>query len=644
MSGICGIIHFDGTPVEKGELERMAMRAAYRGTGGMYYHCDGPVGVACLELDTTPDGSGACRPLIERDRRLLFAADARLDNRGECAAAIQRAGADRATDAELMLGMLLLPGRKAPGRLIGDFAYALWDGRRDELRLARDPMGVRSLYYRVEPRRVLFATEVGQILAAGGVPRRLNERTVAWHLSGMQTPPGCVFYEGIEEVKPGEEVTIASSAAPHSRAFWRPDPERRLHYREEREYAEELRELLTEAVRCRLRTRTPAGISLSGGVDSSTVASVAGWLHGREAGVPAMHAYSWVFTDLPECDESDNIYRVADHFGIPVTPIPAEETYPLVDEAANRPHEDDPFTSMFQPFMHRALSAAAREGVSVMCYGFRGDVMCGGNVNDVPGMLRAGHWRQARDELGALSRVMSLSPAATLRRYVVQPVLADLLPSRARVAGRQALQRFRGARAGQVNHGLRTGPARRAAAHVRDDFLLQAGLPSLEPVLHAAKGWPRMAARHRYIHVFSPLVMRGVMYAERVSAAHGIAIADPWSDRRIAEFILACPQHCVDSALEVKRLARRAVEGIMPPDAIRAASKVSPEPLYLEALRRQAHDTVIDLITDSRCADLGFIDEAMLRDRFARFVRGEAPSFDLWSTLCLELWLRRYWP
>ena len=639
MSGICGIIHFDGTPVERGELEGMARRAAYRGPQGIHYHCEGHVGVACLELDTTPDGSGACRPLIDGERRLLFVADARLDNRGECAAAIRRPGAEQATDAELMLGMLCLPGGAAPGRLLGDFAYALWDERSGELRLARDAMGVRSLYYRVEPRRVLFATEAAQILAADGVPRRLNEHAVAWHLAGMQTPPGCLFYEGIEEVRPGEEVTIAAGRAPEVTAFWSPDPERCLRYRDEREYADELRELLTEAVRCRLRTTSPAGISLSGGVDSSTVASVAGWLHGREPGVPAMRAYSWVFTDLPECDESDNIHRVADHFGIPVTAIPAEETYPLVDEAANWPHEDDPFTSMFQPFMHRALAAAAGDGVALMCYGFRGDVMCGGNVNDVPGMLRAGHWRQAREELGALSRVMSLSPAATLRRYLMEPVLADLLPSRARVAGRRALQR----RGGRPQAGARTGPAARAAAHVRDDFLARAGLPSLEPVREAAKAWPRIAARHRYIHVFSPLVLRGVMYAERVAAAHGLAIADPWSDRRIADFILACPQHCVDTAVEVKRLARRSVEGIMPPDAIRAASKVSPEPLYLEALRRQAHDTVTDLITDSRCADLGFIDEARLRDRFARFASGEAPTFELWPTLCLELWLRRYW-
>ncbi|MDI5934204.1 asparagine synthetase B family protein [Halomonas kalidii] len=640
MSGICGIIRFDGAPAERAELERMAARAAYRGPDGIHYHFDGPVGVACLALDATPDGTGECRPLVERDRRLTFAADARLDNRGECAAASHRAETDQATDAELMLGMLLHAGEDGPGRLLGDFAYALWDDPRRELRLARDTMGLRSLYYRVEPERVLFATEARQILAADGVPRRLNERAVAWHLSGMQIPPGCVFYDGIEEVRPGEEVTIVAGQAARARPFWRPDPERRLHYRDEREYADHLRELLTEAVCCRLRTRSPAGISLSGGVDSSVVASIAGWLHGREASVPAMRAYSWIFSEMPECDERDNIHRVADHFGIPVHAIPAEETYPLVDELANRPHEDDPFTSMFQPFMHRALSSAAKDGVAVMFYGFRGDVMCGGNVNDVPGMLKAGQWHRARDELGELSRVLSLSTAATLHRYLLQPILSDLLPSRARVTGRRVLQRRRRG----APHVVRAGPAARAGGHVRDDFLARAGLPSREPVREAADAWPRSAPRHRYIHIFSPLVMRGVMYAERVSAAHGIAIADPWSDRRIAEFILACPQYCVDTAVEVKRLARRAMDGIMPPSAIRAASKVSPEPLYLGALRGKAHVTVVDLMTNSRCADLGFIDEAVLRERFARFVRDEAPPFDLWPTLCLELWLRRYWP
>ncbi len=111
MSGICGIIRLDGVPVDRAELESMTSRAAYRGVDGIEYHCEGPVGIACLSLDTTPDGTGACRPLVVPERGLVFAADARLDNRDDCAGVSPHlhAGVERevATDAELMLGMLL---------------------------------------------------------------------------------------------------------------------------------------------------------------------------------------------------------------------------------------------------------------------------------------------------------------------------------------------------------------------------------------------------------------------------------------------------------------------------------------------------------------------------------------------------------
>ncbi|WP_234281133.1 asparagine synthetase B family protein [Halomonas alkalisoli] len=642
MSGICGIIHLDGKPVERVELERMAERAAYRGPNGIEFYLDGPVGLAGLSLDVTSDGTGACRLVREERHGLLFLADARLDNRAECAAVSGRFGAGVATDAELMLEMLVAGGEKGPERLLGDFAYALWDTGRRQLRLARDAMGLRPLYYRVEERRILFASEIQQILAVSGVPRRLNERAAAWHLCCMQTPLGEVFYDGIEEVRPAEEVVIEPSSATHSRVFWEPNSQERLRYRDEQDYAAHLQELLTTSVRARLRARNPVGISLSGGVDSTCVASVAGWLRQQGENLPSMRAYSWVFPEnLAECDESETIYRIADHFQIPVTEIPAEHTYPFVDDDLNRPHEDDPFFSMFQPFLEKSLSAAVNDGVSTMFYGFRGDVICGGSVEDVPGILFGGALGETRRVLARLARVHGLGRSQAVAHFLLRPMLYDLLKGRYQSAWRLPL--FGEVEGEASKERLDPTPSRHAESHVSRGFLDRVGLPAAEPHYVASRVWPRYAARDRFIHISSPLVARGVGYAERVTSRHGVGLADPWSDRRIVDFILACPQHLVGNVLASKRIARRAMAGIMPREAIRSIGKVSPESLYIEALKHKAHDKVLDLLTNSRCADLGYIDEAALRARFERFVRGEEPIFDLWPTLSLELWLRRYW-
>ncbi len=629
MSGMCGIVRFDGGPVARDELMRMARAAEHRGPDGIYPYCSDSVGVVALELNLRGDAGGESRPRIGGD--FICVCDARLDNPEELSATYGR------NDCERILGALVGCDGGNAASILGDFAVALFDRRSRSLHLLRDPMGMRSLYYRVEADRVLFATEIRQIFAAGGIDRALNDEAAAWYLCGMQVPSGCVFYRGIREVLPGEEVSFfdrgcngnaSGRLRTHSRMFWEPDPARRIRFRDDREYEEAFRELLVRCMRSRLRTSSPAGVSLSGGIDSGTIASIAGRLGEEETGLASLRAYSWVFESLPQCDESENIRRIAGRFSLPVTRIRAEEAWPLLDYPARLPHFDDPFTSMFQPVMDRVLTHAKADGVRQMFYGFRGDVMCGGNVNDLPGLLRSGHVRDTVRELNELSRIFNERRTTSFLRYLLRPALSDLVPREIAIA---------------LRNGRFSGPQARAACHVRRSFLARAGLPDRDPVRVRADVWPRSDARNRYIHIYSPLVTRGVAYTERLTAESGMGFADPWSDRRIAEFILACPQHIVDRALEVKRLAKRAGTGIMPEEARLAADKVSPEPHYLHTLRFEAREKVRELITDSRCAALGYVDEAALTEQFNRFVNGDMPRFDLWSTLSLEMWLRSHW-
>jgi len=625
MSGICGIINLDGKPVERGELERMAKRAAHRGRDGIHYHLEGGVGIACLSLDNTPDGTGRCTPVVAADRGAVFAADMRLDNRE----AFSELAPASANDGEVAFAALSRYGEKGPERLIGDFAYVLWDARRREIRLARDGMGMRSLYYRVEARRVIFATEIKQILAADKVPRELNEEALAWYLCGMQVPPGVIFYKGIEEVRPAEDVTVDRDGRVRQRIFWRPDPSVRLRYRHENEYVEHLRELLISAVHCRLRARSPVGISLSGGVDSGTIASMAGWLREQGEPAPVMNAYSWAFSEFPECDERENTYRIARRYGIPVTEIAAEDTWPLVNYSEHIPHEDDPYTVMYQSFMAKLMAACRKDNCSLLFMGVRGDVIAGDAIYDVPGMLREGLVVEAVRELVALKKGYQLSPAASLSRFLLRPVISNALPDR--VAG---LLRGR--------HRKR-GYGKFAAEHVKESFLQRFGIPGNSPLSLESMNWSGVSRRQRYQSIFSPFVMRGVMELERSCSGYGLGFADPWSDRRMTEFALAVPQHMLNRMSMTKRMPRKALAGLMPDEAIAAASKVSPEPLYLKALRETSYHRVVALMTNSRSADLGCIDESAFRDRFERFVGHQEPVFDIWSTLSLEIWLRSYW-
>jgi asparagine synthase (glutamine-hydrolysing) len=133
-----------------------------------------------------------------------------------------------------------------------------------------------------------------------------------------------------------------------------------------------------------------------------------------------------------------------------------------------------------------------------------------------------------------------------------------------------------------------------------------------------------------------------MVWSERSWARYGLGFADPWSDRRLAEFVLGVPQWRIQRVGEFKRIARLAMRGLMPEQVRRKTAKIAPTPLYHRALREQARGTVLGLLTRSRAAARGYLDEGTLRDYYGRFVRGGSERPEFWWSLTLEMWLRQH--
>jgi asparagine synthase (glutamine-hydrolysing) len=131
---------------------------------------------------------------------------------------------------------------------------------------------------------------------------------------------------------------------------------------------------------------------------------------------------------------------------------------------------------------------------------------------------------------------------------------------------------------------------------------------------------------------------------ERHNATLGIGYADPWSDRRLVEFILAVPHYILSRIGDEKRITRQAMRGIMPEKVRRAARKIVPSPLYDRMIREDARNTIMKLFTDSRLAARGYIVEDELRRNYQAFVAdGRRNDPGLWPTITAELWLRQHW-
>jgi asparagine synthase (glutamine-hydrolysing) len=634
MSGICGVVNLDGSPVEPEALRKMAEAASYRGPDGIRYWRNGAAGLANLALNITPESLHEQQPLVDQRGELVLTADARVDNRDELIRTLMSKGClhhKTATDAEVILAAYQCWGEECPSHIIGDFAFVVWDTKRRRLFAAREPQGTRAFYYRVEPRRVLFATEIKQILAAPSVPARIFEPAVGSFLAGGAGFPEWTHYEGIAALAPAHAFT-ADAQGYRTWRYWDIDPDFRLKYDNEHEYAEHFVEVFAEAVRCRLRSAKPVGIFLSGGMDSGSVASTAGWLL-RQNGAPEppeFRAYSYAFEELSQCDECHISDKIVHQYGFPVTYVPTDTAWPLKDYPAYGPDRDDPYLPFFRASADRALTKANAEGIGCMLTGGLGDLMVGSDIFDYMDQLREGHWQRLWSELRSHGQLWGIRRRRLVQTYMWNPLEALLWPP---------------GRAKRLRHGLNS-MLRRAQPYpewIRPEFARRIGLADIihDSVPRSPVGG--FARRQRYEAAFSPVSTQDVVGWERNNARFGLGDADPYSDRRVVSFVLAVPQRVLNRAGETKILVRESMRGIMPEEVRQVAGKVSPIPLLEAAIKQHARDTILDLAKEPRAEAYGYIDGRRFIDQLESYMRGDPMQLFFMFTLNLEMWLRQYW-
>ena len=635
MSGICGWVRWDGGPVTRRHLSPMMRAAQHRGPDGRGEWYGRGVGLGHLALHTTPESVHESQPLVDPEGEVALVADARIDNRADLMGRLgidERGGERPVSDAALILAAYLRWGAECPARLIGDFAFAVWDGRTRSILAARDPFGMRALYFRAEGGGLLFATELKQLLAAPGVSSGIDEVSVGAYLAGAFPAPGRTFDRGIS-LLPHATALRANADGLRTRRFWELSPDRKIRYGSDPEYAEHFLELFQEAVRARLRSVAPVGLLLSGGLDSGAIGGVVGRLLESDSAVrvPGLRAYSFAFEELAQCDERHVSEALAEHFGFPVTDVPADDAWPLREQVGDRTDRDGPLLLSHYVLMARALSMAREEGIGLVLSGDRGDLMAGLGIYDLPTLLRSGRLRELLGDL----RALAARSGRTVRGQ----------------ARRELLRWARDSTLAEMSRDGRLPPLRALAERthdvprwVRPEFAEASGAVGLGAMGDAPRTLPGHATRERYRAVFTPLQLHGVLASERTHARFGQAFADPWSDRRLAEFAVAVPQRVLNTVGDEKRLTRLAMRGIVPEQFLSRATKTVPTPLFDRGLRERGSGTVLALLTGSESERRGYIDERRAREHYRNEIQGRgASAATMWRALTLEMWLREHW-
>ncbi|MGC1338323.1 MAG: asparagine synthase-related protein, partial [Candidatus Binataceae bacterium] len=317
MSGIAGIIRFDGAPVDSSLVEKMTAAMPYRGPDGINHWVKGSVALGQCMMCTTPESLEETQPHSNEDESLVLVMDGWLSNWMElrtellakCAVLRSRA------DAELVLRAYQIWGSDCLRHIDGDFAFVIWDERQREVFCARDRMGNKPLYYHWNGRELVFASELAPILAHPSVPEAPNEGLIAEFLAGQWFTRGETLWIDVFRLI-GAHNMRATVAGLKIELYWAPNLDDEPLYKRDEEYFEHYEELFADCVRRASRSQNPVAFEVSGGLDSSAVFCVAEELFrcGRLT-ASSIEGYTLDFTGDRHADEIGYARSVANHLG-----------------------------------------------------------------------------------------------------------------------------------------------------------------------------------------------------------------------------------------------------------------------------------------------------------------------------------------
>jgi asparagine synthase (glutamine-hydrolysing) len=582
-------------------------------------------------LWTTPESLGERLPRTDPAGTLAITADARIDNRQELIGRLNLRDrpAGEITDSDLILRAYERWGDACVAQLVGDFAFAIWDGRQQQLLCARDHLGVKPFYYYASREVFIFASEIRAILAHPAVPRRLNERRLGDHLAHLFDDRASTFYEGILRL-PAAHALAASPVGVRVRRYFAFDPSQEVRLGSDEAYAEAFGELFQDSVRCRVRSHYPVGSTLSGGLDSSSVARTALKFVGQEA-EPPLHTFSVIFpglsgADLRRVDEQSFMDSVLSVDGFQPHFIHADRIGPLTEIERVLWHQEEPLLAP-NLYLHWAMhKAAQQQGVRVFLDGIDGDTTVSHGLEFLPELARTGRWKT----LLAESRALAQQPGSRVRtrRIVWQYGFKPLVPP-------QWLKRWQGLRGSSALDPM-------AELALNPVFARAIGLEQrLRRLAAPSRPAAGSARSEHWQSLSSPLIQYALEVLDKTTAAFDLEARYPFFDRRLMAFCLALPPQQKLSGGWSRIILRRAMSGILPPAVQWRNSKADLSPNFVRWMSDFAKRELDGLLQTKGHLIEPYVDIQALRARLADVSNRQANAHMLFGIVTLAHWLQR---
>lgn len=623
MCGICGIFKQDHGPVDQAVLERMTAIMSHRGPDGEGYYLSPGIGLGHRRLSIIDLGGGA-QPISNEDGRIQIVFNGEIYNFVELRKDLEKAGHIFKTrsDTEVIIHGYEQWGTDCPNHFNGIFAFALWDGNKNSLFLARDHLGVKPLYYIKLPNKLLFASEIKSLIQDPDCPREVDLKGLADLFTFRYVPSPNTLFKGIKKLPPANWMVCSGGEVKTERYWkWRPQINRN---RSEAELIEQYQELLEDAIRLQLRSDVPVGLFLSSGVDSGTLLAIMS----RLVNTP-VRTFTIGFEGGEKTNETDDAREMAlrygsEHSEMIVTANDYERYFERLPWDLEEPVGHEPAGAFY------FVSKIASEKVKVVLTGQGADEPWAGYDRYIGVKLSRIYSRLPGFLTGSMKGIAQIIPRnQQLKRAVAALDEPDMLTRFAKIYSfftadmKDAL--FQGWVKNEINQG--GYDPKEAIRHLQEE------VKNLDPL-----------SQILYIDTRASLPDDLLMVNDKTSMANSIEARVPFLDYRLVEFIETLPPHLKLKGFQGKYLHKKAVEKWLPKNIIHRKKKGFDNPID-KWLRKQMRSYLNDcLLSDQSCLTRYF-DRQYIGNLIKKHEEGKEDYLrHLYLLVSFELWHRAFIP
>jgi asparagine synthase (glutamine-hydrolysing) len=628
MCGIAGVFEFGREArASAAALREMCRVITHRGPDDEGFYTDGAVGIGMRRLSIV-DVAGGHQPLSNEDGTLWIVFNGEIYNHLELRQQLIARGHRYTThsDTETVIHLFEEYGADCVQHLRGMFAFAIWNRNTKTLFIARDRLGIKPLYYKLTPERLLFGSEIKAVLAHGGIRPEFNHATLPEYLAFGYLSGEESFYAGIRKLLPGHTMTIGPNGKPEIRQYWDLDASKTHESRDDDYYVKSYRELLEGAVNSHLMSDVPLGVFLSGGVDSSAVAALMTKQRREPVDTFSVGYKEHAYSELPFARTvSEHIH--SRHHEIMVSEQDFFGALPHLIW-----HEDEPIVWPSSISLY-FVAKLARERVTVVLTGEGADETLAGYTRYAFTLKNAAMDRAYRSLVPSFLRsgvrsAVASSPllGATLRRKLEHTFLGKDGNSWASFYFDNFFSAFdEHEQAGLLTHEF----AQEAAPRMSYKNVLE----------HWEHSSGEMLQRLLYTDIKTYLVEL-LMKQDNMSMAASIESRVPFLDHVLVEFATKIPREVQIQGLAGKRILKKAVEDLLPHSILYRPKLGFPTP-WSGWLAGPRLETIRELLLETRSLSRGYFRREAIETLFNEHRSKHRDNYDrIWRLLNLEVWHR----